>query len=166
MPAERCLRPGSPAARETVVRPITTEHRCLRGNLTGEALVSGTPLTMGAAPLAPGSQRLAGPHGDRAVIAVWAKIRPAETIPAVEAQRFDNAWPRGPPSSALMADPRQREVMVRSRNTACAERFRTGSVAVGPDSERLQSLWRNGILPSTWLLADKNRQRRQKSRAA
>src|SRR5262249_4703527 len=78
---------------------------------------------MGTAPLAPGNQRLAGPHGDRAVIAVRAKIRPTETIPAVEMQRFDNAWPRGPPSSTLMAGPMQREVMVRSRNTVGAERF-------------------------------------------
>jgi hypothetical protein len=93
--------PGSLAAQETVVSLITTEHRCLPGDLTGEALVSGTPLTMGAAPLAPGNQRLAGPPGDRAVIAVRAKIRPTETIPAVEVQRFDNAWPRGPPSSTL-----------------------------------------------------------------
>jgi len=85
--------------------------------------VSGAPLTMRAAPLAPGSQRLAGPPGDRAMMAVRAKIRPTETIPAVEVQRFDNAWPRGPPSSTLMADPTQTEVMVRSRNTVGAERF-------------------------------------------
>lgn len=60
-----------------------------------------TRLTMGAAP--PGARHPRGwlDQGDQAVMGCGGEETASEMIPAVGAQRFDNARPRGPPLPSI-----------------------------------------------------------------